>query len=87
MANINHKPKKGKVISRTICEVHREIYRHINKMRKKNEISEKNYELISKRLEEAFDYGKKMNNKLRQYKNDYDADWWEMHKFDGGDLK
>ena len=37
MANINHKPKKGKVISRTICEVHREIYRHINKMRKKNE--------------------------------------------------
>ena len=29
---------------------------------------------------------KKMGNKLRKYKYDYDEEWWEVHKLDGGEL-
>jgi hypothetical protein len=57
---------------RTICEVHREIYDLIHLLpdsEQKNQIEEK--------LEEAFLMAKKMNAKLRQYKNNYDDGWWE----------
>lgn len=57
---------------RTICEVHREIYDLIYELpdsERKNQIEEK--------LEEAFLMAKKMNAKLRQYKNNYDDGWWE----------
>ncbi len=33
-------------------------------------------------------YWKKMNNKLRQYKHNYDDGWWEKNKLSGDiDLK
>ena len=37
-------------------------------------------------MEEAFEYAKKMNNKLRQYKYNYDVGWWETHRLDGGEI-
>jgi len=27
-----------------------------------------------------------MNNKLRQYKHNYDDGWWDAHRLDGGEL-
>lgn len=58
---------------RTICEVHREIYDivyDIEDDKIKNDIIDK--------LEEAFLMAKKMNEKLRQYKYNYDDNWWEL---------
>jgi hypothetical protein len=37
-------------------------------------------------LWKAFVQAKKMNNRLRKYKDNYDEDWWEVHKLDGGEL-
>ena len=37
-------------------------------------------------LQRAFDMAKRMGNKLRCYKCNYDDGWWETHKLDGGDL-
>lgn len=59
---------------RTICEVHREIYDII--MDDKNIDSKLANELIEL-LEEAYQMAKKMNHKLRQYKYNYDDEWWE----------
>lgn len=58
---------------RTICEVHREIYDLIQE----NMVDVNAKEEIEKKLEEAFLMAKKMNAKLRQYKHNYDAGWWE----------
>ena len=74
------------VVVRTICEVHREMYRQIYTLYEKGEIEENDYKLFTSRLEEAFNYAKKMNNKLRQYKYNYDDGWWQGHKLDGGQL-
>lgn len=63
---------------RTICEVHREMYRKI----KGTSLEDSVVPLI----EEAFIMAKKMNNKLRQYKNNYDDGWWESNKTSGGSL-
>jgi predicted GTPase len=60
---------------RTICEVHREIYRELKKRNPDD--------LLLGKLEEAFNMAKKMNNKLRQYKYNYDDDWWEENKNKG----
>lgn len=57
---------------RTICEVHREMYDIICEM---NDNNEKN--LLQEKIEEAFNMAKKMDAKLRQYKFNYDDDWWE----------
>ena len=73
MGDIQSKKKPKQL--RTICEVHREIYREL---RKRN-----NNDPLLQKLEEAFDMAKKMNNKLRQYKFNYDDGWWEEHKLDG----
>lgn len=65
---------------RTICEVHREIYREL--------LSRNPNDFLLQKIEEAFTMAKKMNNKLRQYKFNYDNDWWEKNKLDGKiDLK
>lgn len=64
---------------RTICDVHREIYQELRAH------PEARAALLSL-LETAFEMGKKMNNKLRQYKKRYDAGWWERHRLDGGTL-
>jgi hypothetical protein len=80
------KPDGHGVVVRTICEVHREIYREIHNLHHKDQIDKDTCDLIVDKLQEAFNYAKKMNNKLRQYKNNYDAGWWERHKLDGGEL-
>jgi len=58
---------------RTICEVHREIYDILS------EDEDKNKQAIDL-LQEAFTMAKKMNQKLRQYKHNYDDGWWEETK-------
>jgi hypothetical protein len=58
---------------RTICEVHREIYDILCEDKEKNK-------LVIDLLEEAFIMGKKLNYKLRQYKSNYDDNWWEITK-------
>ena len=61
---------------RTICEVHRQVYRELLKDAQANAMA---IEL----LEEAYIMAKKMSNKLRQYKHGYDDDWWEKNKLAG----
>lgn len=61
---------------RTICEVHREMYDimynnlHLNP----------HYEELTTKLDEAYQMAKKMDAKLRQYKNNYDDGWWEKER-------
>jgi len=74
------------VIVRTICEVHREIYREVHSLYHDKKIDKKECESVTAKLEEAFNYAKKMNNKLRQYKYNYDDGWWDAHRLDGGEL-
>lgn len=59
---------------RTICEVHREI--HDILLENKN-IDKKTANKMIALLEEAYIMAKKMNYKLRQYKENYDDGWWE----------
>ena len=41
-----------------------------------------------KKLKKHLTWQKKMNNKLRQYKHNYDDGWWEKNKLSGDiDLK
>lgn len=61
---------------RTICEVHREIYDMLYEERLKLTA----YDDIVDKLQESFTYAKKMDAKLRQYKNNYDEDWWEKER-------
>lgn len=56
---------------RTICEVHREIY---------DIIYDQDNEELKDLLNEAYGLAKKMDAKLRQYKNNYDNDWWEKER-------
>jgi len=37
-------------------------------------------EEVLSRLEEAYGMAKKMDAKLRQYKNNYDDNWWEQER-------
>lgn len=76
---------KDPVVSkfRTICEVHRELYEKIIGSNLNKEEKNKMVNL----LEEAYEMGKKMNNKLRQYKFNYDDAWWEKNKTYGEKLK
>lgn len=41
--------------------------------------TERREEVLS-RLEEAYGMAKKMDAKLRQYKNNYDDNWWEQER-------
>ena len=74
MVNIQENPHS----LQTICELHRRMYRELNRRNPKDP--------LIPLLQKAFDIGKKMNNKLRKYKNDYDDGWYEVHKLDGGEL-
>ena len=67
---IEEKTSSGKSL-RTICEVHREIYDIIHAT-ENNELKDL--------LNEAYVMAKKMDAKLRQYKNNYDDGWWEKEK-------
>jgi len=64
----------------TQCEVHREIYRELKK------IGYADDHPITLKLMQAYDMGKKLNNKLRQYRYDYDDQWWEDNKLAGGSI-
>jgi len=61
---------------RTICEVHRDIHDILMDA----EISPKLANRLIRLLEEAYHMGKKMDSKLRQYKNNYDDGWWKLEK-------
>lgn len=62
---------------RTICEVHREIY---DKILEDKTIKNKTANNMINLLNEAYIMAKKMNNKLRQYKHNYDDDWWQQNR-------
>lgn len=64
--------------TQTICEIHRQMYRVL--MERDPE------DPVIQLLWKAFIMAKKMNNRLRKYKDNYDEDWWEVHKLDGGEL-
>jgi len=72
ISNAHYNPKFG----RTICEVHREIYDILFDDLKESE----HYDAVLDMLEEAYQMAKKMDAKLRQYKNNYDDDWWEKER-------
>jgi hypothetical protein len=38
------------------------------------------YEELTTKLDEAYQMAKKMDAKLRQYKNNYDDGWWEKER-------
>ena len=59
----------------TISEVHRELYKLLKKEKDP---------LIMLLLRSAFEAGKKMDNKIRQYQNNYDLEWWEKNRLTGG---
>lgn len=59
---------------RTICEVHREIH---DILMEDQSINQKTANKMITLLEEAYIMAKKMNYKLRQYKENYDDGWWE----------
>lgn len=61
---------------RTICEVLREIYDIVY------DSEDPSREEIMELLNESYVYGKKMDAKLRQYKNGYDQDWWEQESIE-----
>jgi len=71
--------RRGKF--RNICEVHRELYRELKRL----EITEDSEAI--KLLREAFPIGKKMWNKLRQYKYGFDDGWYEKNRFEGGEIE
>jgi hypothetical protein len=52
----------------TICEMHRRIYRKL--------MNGGSFEDVKYLLEDAFDVGKKLSWRLRQYKNNYDETWY-----------
>lgn len=74
MANIQENPHS----KQTICELHRRIYREL--------VARDPNDPLIPLLQQAFDMAKKMGNKLRKYKYDYDEGWWEIHRLDGGEL-
>ena len=72
MGNMKDGLKTDAMHMRTICEVHRELY----------DIAHENLQgdilkTFEEKIEEAYVMAKKMDGKLRQYKNNYDEDWWE----------
>lgn len=75
LANINENPHS----KQTVCEIHRRIYREL--------VARDPNDPLIPLLHQAFDMAKKMGNKLRKYKYDYDEGWWEVHKLDGGELE
>lgn len=71
ISNAHYNPNFG----RTICEVHREMYDILYE-----DLTSDRREGVLDRLEEAYGMAKKMDAKLRQYKNNYDDGWWEQER-------
>lgn len=86
MGDINsQRPSSERKHKETICDVHRDIYHTLLS----NELSPEDIQFLKERVEIAFKMGKSMDAKLRQYKNNYDNDWWETAKraWDWSELK
>lgn len=64
----------------TICQMHRDIYGSL----KAAGYTDESPEIV--KLRKAYDMGKKMNAKLRQYKGNYDDGWYQEHKKEGPDI-
>jgi len=62
-------------LGRTICEVHRELYDILY-----DELHTDSRDQVLNALNEAYGYAKKMDAKLRQYKNNYSDGWWEKER-------
>lgn len=71
---------------RTICEVHREMYQEIQRLPNTYSLDKLRRGKLLELLKTAFGMGKKMTNRLRKYKYDYDEGWWEEHRMDGGEI-
>ena len=84
----NTTPDASGNVVRTICEVHREVYRELYNCfhNKEGVITQESFDFLTAHMEEAFEYAKKMNNKLRQYKYNYDDGWWQTRRLDGGEI-
>ena len=82
MPGINYKgnnDRKGRS-RETICDIHRDMYQRLLKMQKSGISSQEDLAYIMSKIEVAFKMGKSMDAKLRQYKNNYDDDWWQVNK-------
>ena len=87
MPDINNpRSEKARLDKETICDVHRDVYQTVLKSTSMTSIEK---EFIKSRIEVAFKMGKSMDAKLRQYKNNYDEDWWikEKRAWDWDELK
>lgn len=73
MSSVKDKRVSSKI---TICEVHRELYDRIMDSNMDDDLAN---QLITL-LEDAYIMAKKMNNKLVQYKNNWDDEWWENNR-------
>ena len=71
ISNAHYNPKFG----RTICEIHREMYDILFE-----DLTTDRREEVLSHLEGAYGMAKKMDAKLRQYKNNYDDNWWEQER-------
>jgi len=80
MAGLDFKrPEQERETKETICDVQRDIYQYIKNNDKFNE-DDRNF--LFERIETAFSMGKSMDAKLRQYKFNYDDDWWNKKRRD-----
>lgn len=62
-------------LGRTICEIHREMYDILYDTLEGDERKQ-----VLGLLDEAYGMAKKMDAKLRQYKNNWDDDWYEKER-------
>lgn len=75
MAGIEY--ERGPSNRETICDVHRDLYRDI---KESTTLDDDTRSRLLDRIETAFKMGKSMDAKLRQYKHNYDNDWWQKEK-------
>lgn len=87
MAEIDYvRPLHEKNQKETICDIHRAMYQFLKNNYDTNDDGVK---FLLENIEVAFKMGKSMDAKLRQYKNNYDDEWWETNKkaWDWDELK
>ena len=63
---------------RTILDVHRELFAKLDGCVSPSVLG---------LLRIAFEMGKKMDNKVRQYKGGHGDDWWAKNRLAGGELE
>ena len=82
MAGIEYKgnPDNGTRRRETICDVHRDVYQELLKANSIESINPEKLKYVLSRIETAFTMAKSMDAKLRQYKFNYDDQWWEVNK-------